>query len=172
MTQERIFYHMSPKKLELFAVLRPSDKPHLDPAIEKLLECHRPNSSISRSEAVYLSETEEASRHGLPYDEGYVHLVEAIGEVQRRDNYWIGQLQARHHPNPRLARLKDKSLDHLSDEGIASRYFAGEASRKPNWEIVARSAKVKSLVCDHAVQVRKGSLYRLLKKATDLKNDL
>ena len=26
MTQERIFYHMSPKKLELFTVLRPSGK--------------------------------------------------------------------------------------------------------------------------------------------------
>lgn len=173
MTQERIFYHMSPKKLELFTVLRPSGKPHLDPAIEKLLESRRPNSSIPRSEAVYLSETVEASRHGLPYDEGYVHLVEPIGEVQRRDNNWIGQLQVRHHVNPRLARLKDKRLNHLSDEEIASKYFAGEASPNPNWEVVAKSAKVMGIVGDHPVQVRKGSLDKRLKNATsspDLKN--
>ena len=174
MAQEKILYHMSPNKLELFTVLSPPGKPPLNSTIEELLDRHRPNSSIPRSEAVYLSETVEASRHGLPYDEGYVHLVEPIGEVQRRDNYWIGQLQLRYHPNSRLARLKDKTLDHLSDEEIVIRYFAGEASPNPNWEIVARSAKVMSLVSDHPLQFRKGSLDKRLKNATsgpDLKNE-
>jgi hypothetical protein len=174
MTKEKILYHVSPKKLDLFTVLAPSGTPHLDPAIEALLDSCRPDSSIPRSEAVYLSETPEASRHGLRYDEGYVHLVEPVGDVQRRDNNWIGQLQIRHHTNSRFARFKDKRLNHLSDVEMATKYFAGEASPNPNWEIVARSAQVKGLLSDHPVPLRSDSLERWLKNATpdlELKNE-
>ena len=129
----KIFYHMSRTKLPINTPLKSRGSTHVDPHVEKMLTARKPDPSIARSEGVYLGETEDASRHGLTYDYGYLHTVEPVGDLQRRDSNWVGQLQLRHHRNPKMVQMQDKRLIGISDEQIADRYWAGEASPNPNW---------------------------------------
>ncbi len=76
---------------------------------------------------------------GLTYDEGYIHAVDPLGDMERRDLVWTGILQMRHFKDPRFRR--DLRPD-LSDEQIADNWWAGAASEKPDWEYVAREAVV------------------------------
>ena len=86
-----------------------------------------------------MREEREFSTVGVPYDESYVHKVEPIGKVYKRDLAWIGVIQRRHHRNE---RLRKNDYPKLSDAQVVDKYWSGEASEKPRWEWVAREAKV------------------------------
>ena len=152
------FYHMRAAKLEIGAVIKPKGAPHVDPLVEAILNHHRPEGCLPRDDVVYLSEPQDSARHGLTYDAGFLHIVEPADEVQKRDNYWIGQLQLRHHSDPRFVALQDKSLRGLSDEQMVENYFNGVPSPKPNWEYVASEATVTGLVSDEAIEIHKSYL--------------
>jgi hypothetical protein len=65
--------------------LRPSGELYLGGTVEGLLEQYRRPAQLSRASAVYLAETPEFASLGIPYVEGFVHVIDAEGEVQRRD---------------------------------------------------------------------------------------
>ena len=76
--------------------LQPSGELHLGATIEELLERYRRPGRLSRGHAVHLAETPEFASLGIPYNEGFVHVVEVEGEAQRRDQAWLRELQFRY----------------------------------------------------------------------------
>ena len=110
-----------------------------EPMVEGILESRRPPECPDRGDSVYMREEREFSTVGVTFDEGYVHKVEPIGKVDKRDLAWIGVLQRRHH---RDERLRKNNYSPLSDNNVADNYWSGEASDKPSWEWVAKEAKV------------------------------
>jgi hypothetical protein len=147
------YYHMSASKLKIGCELKPKGGAHVSEEVEEILARRRPDGSIARSNAVYLSETEKVSQFGLKYDRGYMHTVEPNGVVQKRDTKWVSELQMRHHANARIARLADQKLADFSDEDIADKYYAGEASSNPVWEFLAEGAIVEA-VSERPTQIR------------------
>jgi hypothetical protein len=107
--------------------------------VEEILEARRPPDCPDRGDSIYMREEREFSTVGVTFDEGYVHKVEPLGKVDKRDLAWIGIIQRRHHKND---LLRKDVLVGLSDSDIADRYWRGEASSKPLWEWVAKEAKV------------------------------
>jgi hypothetical protein len=118
-----------------------------EPLVEEILESRRPSLCLDRGDCVYMREEREFSTVGVPFDEGYVHEVEPIGKVDKRDNKWIGVLQLRHHKNERLRKNR---CHPLSDDDLADKYWSGEASDKPSWEWVAKHAKVIDVDSDRS----------------------
>jgi hypothetical protein len=152
MDQTQKYYRMSRKKDEIGTTLQGKGTLHVGQAIEDILERKRPEGCIPRPDCVFFSDNEDATKHGLTYDVGYLQLVEPVGLVQKRDNYWIGQLQLRHE---KKHALEDFTIAHLTDEELAEKYWKGEPSNKPNWEMVARSAIVTGYAYEEPVRVRK-----------------
>ena len=113
--------------------------------VEEILERNRPrHGQISRSAAVFVSESASSSRNGLPYSGGHLHEVEVSEPATRHDNGWIGELQRRHHPNSaiRTSIRPFPGTDGLTDDEIAQKYWVGDPSGKPSWEILCPSATV------------------------------
>ena len=90
---------------------------------------------------------------GVPFDQGYVHTVEPLGKIDKRDLAWIGVIQRRYHKD---SRLRKNQYSDLSDEQVADKYWSGEASDKPSWEWVTKEAKVIA-VDNETSQVRPNS---------------
>jgi hypothetical protein len=140
MCQVQRYYHVSRKKLLLGETLRGGDGSGLvSSMVEEILERTRPVNCAHRSDCAFFSGSERASKHGLKYDHGYLHFVEPTGHIEKRDNYWIGQLQVRHTPS--LVRWRSPELGILSDDEIGKKYWSGEPSQKPNWELVAPKSR-------------------------------
>jgi hypothetical protein len=148
------YYHMSREKLQKGTVLRPKNDLHVNTKVEEILSRRKPETSLDRAESVFLGETEDSAKHGLTYDYGYLHVVQTNDQVERRDNYWIGQLQLRHHSNRKMRNFEDRDLRRFTDEEIADKYWSGIESKKPNWEIATKSAFVVELFSE---QVRIGA---------------
>ena len=146
------YLHMSWEKLAVGKILKPKGSAHT--AVDPILEARRPPKSLPRKDSVYLGETEDAAKHGLRYAFGYLHTAEPLGLVERRDSRWVGELQLRHHTNRRIAARARRKLASLSDDDIADKYWAGEASPQPNWEVAAAGAEITGLVYDDPVRVR------------------
>jgi hypothetical protein len=70
------YFHISREKLPLGAELRAKGGPHIDDEIEACLEKARPNGKLARADAIYMLDHADFSKSGVPYEEGYVHLVE------------------------------------------------------------------------------------------------
>jgi hypothetical protein len=161
MSQTQTYYRMSQKKVAIGTTLQGNGAPHVGEKVEGILREKRPDACIPRQDCVFFSDNEDATKHGLTYDYGYLQIVEPVGRVEKRDNYWIGQLQLRH--NKRLAALQDPGIAHMTDEELADKYWKGEHSNKPNWEMVATSATVTGYVYEDLVKVRKHPLDDALK---------
>jgi hypothetical protein len=164
MTETQKYYRMSREKAEIGTSLQGKGTLHVGPEIENMLENKRPDGCIPRADCVFFSDTEDATKHGLTYDYGYLQLVEPIGPVQKRDNYWIGQLQLRHQ---KKHDFEDVTIAHLTDEELADKYWNGEPSKKPNWEMVARSATVTGYAHEEPVKVRKSRLEDALRAVAE-----
>ena len=76
------YFHISREKLPLGAELRAKGGPHIDDEIEACLEKARPNGRLARVDAIYLLDHADFTKSGIPYEEGYVHLVEPHEPVQ------------------------------------------------------------------------------------------
>lgn len=124
--------------------------------MESILARRKPDDAIDRTNAVYLSETNDPSLFGLTYDQGYIHTVAVKGKVQKRDTNLVGELQKRHHANPLIAKLADQRLAALSDDEVADKYYAGEPSQQPTWEYLAEGGTVEE-VADEPVKIRSKS---------------
>lgn len=110
-----------------------------EPLIEDILAGRRPHHCADRGDSIYMREEREFSTVGVTFDNGYVHTVEPIGKVDKRDLAWIGVLQRRHHKNERVRKNVHPAL---SDDDVADRYWNGEASDRPLWEWVTEKATV------------------------------
>jgi hypothetical protein len=148
-------YHFSRQIVPVGEELRAKDGPHLPPMIEQMLEATRPRGKIGRAEAVFVVAIPDFTRFGLPFDQGYIHIVEAIGQVDKHDVSWIGTLQLRHHPS-KDPMLKKFSLSNssLSDDELCLSYWEGRAGKSPAWEYLARRATVLELYWAHPVEKR------------------
>jgi hypothetical protein len=138
----KTYYRIAERKYAKDEIIRGRGKSPLEakePLVEEILEQRRPADCPDRGDSVYMREEREFSTVGVTYDEGYVHEVEPIGEVDKRDLAWIGVIQRRHHKNE---LLRKNEYPTLSDTEIADKYWSGEASDKPLWEWVATEAKV------------------------------
>jgi hypothetical protein len=162
-TAPRPYYRMMKTKHPIGFKLEPKGEPHIDPDVEAILAKHRRDGQIDRANAVYFAETPEFSSLGIPYDEGFIHIVEPVGETQRRDQAWLGELQLRHHKNQELIRRQSAPLrarreefEGRSDQVLCENYFSGVLSSNPVIEVVATSATVVGYHSEILVRVRKG----------------
>jgi hypothetical protein len=138
----KTYYRIAMKKCAPDDIMKGRGKRPLEdtePLVEELLERHRRPSCPDRGDSVYMREEREFSTLGVTFNEGYVHTVEPIGKVDRRDLAWIGVIQCRYHRNE---RLRKELCPELSDAQVADKYWSGEASNKPSWEWVAKEVRV------------------------------
>jgi hypothetical protein len=162
MTAPRFYYCMMQTKQPVGFKLQKKGGPHIAPDVEAILARHRKDGQIDRAEAVYFAETPEFSALGITYDEGFIHIVEPVGETQRRDQAWLGELQLRHHKNHELirrlsapVRVRRKEFDGVSDQVLCENYFSGVLSSNPVIEVVATGATVAGYHLETPVRVRK-----------------
>lgn len=155
------YFHMSKKKLKVGTKLCARGGPRVDPTVEGIIEGRRKPQQIKRSDAIFVAETKDVSRLGLPFDHGYLLTVEPDGRIERRDANWIGELQRRHKP-PRGVK-PDPGLKQLTDETIADKYLAGKMSPSPAPEVLCDSATVVDVV-DELSAVRRPKLADTLKE--------
>jgi len=136
------YYHISPVQLSIGQVIggtgkRPLQERH--PVIEGILEERRPTDELDRGSSVYLRQHRDFSTVGVTYYQGYIHTVEPIGSIRRRDLVWTGILQERH---ARDMRFRKDRYPLLTDAEIANLWWAGEASDQPDWEFLVEKASV------------------------------
>jgi hypothetical protein len=146
----KTYYRIAKKKYAKNEIMRGRGRRPLgdkEPLVEQILARRRPADCPDRGDSVYMRVEREFSTVGVTYDEGYVHEVEPIGKVDKRDLAWIGAIQMRYHKNQ---RLRKNEYPELSDDEIADRYWSGEASDKPLWEWVAKKAKVINVDSDRS----------------------
>jgi hypothetical protein len=146
--QEKPFYRISNDKYPKGYVFRGSGKRPLQdrfPEVEDILEGRRPKDKDDRGNSVYLREDKDFSKVGVTYGEGYIHTVDPVGRVERRDLVWTGILQKRYIQDERFR--KDLRPD-LSDDQVADKWWAGEGSETPDWEWVAPQATVVDVEAD------------------------
>jgi hypothetical protein len=144
----KTYYRIAGKRYAKGDIMKGRGKRPLEdaePLVEDILEKQRPADCPDRGDSVYMREEREFSTVGVTFNEGYVHTVEPVGKVDKRDLAWIGVIQRRHHRNE---RLRKELCPELSDPQVADRYWSGEASNKPLWEWVAKEAKVVDVDSD------------------------
>lgn len=107
--------------------------------VEAILERNKPSNAPNRGQSVFMRDDEDFSGVGVTYSKGYVHVVEPVGSVFKRDTYWIGVLQKRYIKDRRFRNDLESTL---SDDEVAKNYWTGHASAKPIWEWVAEKVKV------------------------------
>ena len=147
------YYHMSSQKLDDGSDLKNPGNNLPDSRIENILENKRPSDCIKRSDAIFVSTSKDFSKHGLPYDQGYIHRVSVSGQTSKHDNAWIGELQRR-HTTPENVKECLKPLEDaksMSDEDVAAKYWKGCESTKANWEILALDVRVVECVSTEPV---------------------
>jgi hypothetical protein len=148
--------------------LKPKGWPYLAPDVEAMLSNYRKEGQIDRAGAIYLAEAPQFSALGIPYDEGFIHIVEPAGETQRRDQAWLGELQLRHHKKEELLRrlsaptkARRKEFDGMSDQVLCENYFSGAMSNNPVVEVVATGGTVVGYHSETPVRVRNGIITRV-----------
>jgi hypothetical protein len=109
------------------------------PHVEEIFERRRPKDKDDRGHSVYLKDDKDFSKVGVTYDEGYLHTVDPVGEVEQRDLVWTGILQKRYIKD---SRFQKNLRPDLSDDQVADKWWAGEGSETPNWEWVTKEAVV------------------------------
>jgi hypothetical protein len=161
MTNPQTYYRMMKMRHPVGSKLEPKGGPHIDPEVEAILARYRRDGQIDRAHAIYFAETPEFSSLGISYDVGFIHIVEPVGETQRRDQSWLRELQLRHHKNPDfINRLSSavkagrKEFDGMSDQVVCENYFTGVLSSKPVIEVVANEATVVGHHSETPVRVR------------------
>jgi hypothetical protein len=163
------YYRMMRDRRPVGFHLRPSGELHLGETVEGLLERYRRPDRLSRANAVYLAETPEFASLGIPYAQGFVHVVEAEGEVQRRDQSWLRELQFRHHRNRQLIgrlspriMLARREFEEMSDQELCESYSSGRQSSRPTVEVVASGGIVVGHQSQEPTRVRRPGILSLL----------
>jgi hypothetical protein len=114
---------------------------------------------------MFFAETPEFANLGVQYDVGYIHFIEPVGDVQRHDQAWLGELQLRHHKNKEMVRRMDaanrtrrKEFEGMTDRVLCENYFSGALSENPSIEVVAKGATVTGYYSEEPVRVRPSGL--------------
>ena len=152
MTKNELF-HMSKTRLPIGTILECRGFPFVEIKVEEILSNVRPNNCIGRESSIFMSASRDACKKGLIFDEGYLHVVEPIGRVEKRDINWIKELQLRHHRNSIFHKKVDPALKNISDEEIANRYWQGISSAVAEWEYVSAAARVIELVSESPITI-------------------
>jgi len=150
------FYRVARTRYEVGHVFKGSNKYPLQdrfPEVETILERNRPKGKANRAESIYLREDEDFSKAGLTYAKGFVHTVETKDNVERRDLVWTGILQKRYFQDERFRR---DECPGLSDDEVAKKWWAGEASQSPDWEWITECATVVA-VGDDPIELKPDS---------------
>jgi hypothetical protein len=139
-------FHMSTNPDLEGQLLKGDGKPKLVEEIEDALERRRPSNCVQRLHAVYAVVTTDFQRFGV--NEGYIYEVEA-DDWHGHDVCWLKQLE--------LAHLKARYSAHylyiagtwpvLTDafvDDCCARYWKGESSTDPYWELLSETAEVKA----------------------------
>lgn len=151
-----IAYHMSPQLFSAGKRLAGTGKDKIDVLIEDGLESFRPEEAYSRRSSVFSHPIADFSESGLSID-GYIYEVEIPDDAQKRDLAWIGELQ-----KARL-KLKYPKLIHMQNypdwsenflKECASRYWAGMASDRPNWEYLSLHINIVKRLSLDVVQAK------------------
>ena len=144
--KSQTFYRMAVDRHPVGYPFKATGRKYLGDEIEALIEAHKPAEFLSRAAATYLSASEDVSRMGLDYDEGYLHVVEPVGLVERRDAAWLGELQRRLPISAVHAVLpKDERLARFTNDEIAKNYVTGKPTLEPHWEHLASEAIVTAV---------------------------
>ena len=154
--RKKQYYRIAKDKHAKGHVFRGSGKRPLQdrfPNVEDILERRRPKSKDDRGNIVYLRMDKDFSKVGVIYGEGYIHTVDPVGEVERRDLVWPGILQKRYIEDK---RFRENLRPDLTDDQVADKWWAGEGSETPSWEWVAPQAKVVD-VEDEPTEVKPNS---------------
>ena len=149
MSTKANYYRIAEKKHERGAIMKGSGKRPLaetEPHVETILEKQRPADCPDRGDCVYMLEECDFRTAGVPFDQGYVHTVEPLGKIDKRDLAWIGVIQRRYHKD---SRLRKNQYSDLSDEQVADKYWSGEASDKPSWEWSPRKRRSSPWIMKH-----------------------
>ena len=131
------------------------------PEVEDILERRRPNGKYDRGNSVYIKEDKDFSKVGVPYGKGYIHAVDPVGKVERRDLVWTGILQQRYFKDE---RFRKNPLPDLTDDQVADKWWAGEGSETPDWEWVAPEATVVDVDDDHVTVKPNSQLLNIFDK--------
>lgn len=157
------YYHASPEPLPPGFILKPKGRDFVHRDVEAVLERRRPDERRRRRDCIYLSTTEDAGRSGVDFASGFVHQATPIGPFDKRDNFWVGQLEARHDPG--RAGHRRPQLDNISDDALADSYWSGVQSTNPSWEIVASGARIEKCLDEAPRSFRHfGQMADILKK--------
>lgn len=149
------FFHFSRVKIPSGQLLEPMGNHQLREEIESLLANTKPRNCIGRPQSIFVSEDEACERHGLPFDDGFLHQVELLGRSERRDNTWLGVLQLRLSDRPGMRTSGYAKYPELSNEAICLSYWAGKASDTPNREIATDKALVKECLDDEPRKLKR-----------------
>lgn len=141
--ERKIYKRIEKQQLQLGNIITRDCAPPLAedyPCVESILESQRPDGCLSRSKSVNMRDDRDFSRMGIDtFEEGYVHEIEPLTAVEKRDVTWIGVLQAR-YPKGNL-KLTEKYTS-LSDKQVADNYWGGTLSDNPALEYATEKAKV------------------------------
>lgn len=151
------FYHMSTKPLAVDEEVPGNGKDKIDPRVEAELEKRRPETMLSRRDAVYARPLSDFSRCGI-VNAGYIYRVRLNGTPQYHDLNWIGPMQ--------LALLKEKYATKLPErvkafpdwtdelvERCCGNYWSGAESDAAVWEALAPSLTVLEILSDQPITV-------------------
>lgn len=143
MSFKESFYHMSPALHEVDEIftLRIKSTDYLGDQIGSILERNRPDFSISRLEAIFLNDSDDFSTHGI-LQNGYIYRVQAIGEIQTHNNYWLGVLQKRYSHKHLHKVIASAEHADLEDDEIARNYWNGTEASEGRQEFLAKSLKI------------------------------
>jgi hypothetical protein len=148
---------MSPHVYSVGEVIPGNGRHKVDPRIENELEARRPDSALSRRDAVYFLESTDFTICGV-VKPGYIYRVEPNAEPQKRDFAWIGEMQKAllklKYPDDILVK-KFPDWNAALIESCCSGYWSGTAKQAPGWEFLAPSCTVVEVVSSELVDPKK-----------------
>lgn len=145
----RNYFHFSDVEFDVGKELLPSGKFCISPEIEKILENCKPEKSISRKDAVFLSEDQNFSGYGFGNKAGYIYQVEVSDgtDAWRVDATWVSIIQHKElvqkYDHPSESKYEDYLS--LSNEELASKYWECLPTNTPNWEVLVSQARITNI---------------------------
>lgn len=147
------YFHISAAPYLIGQEVPGNGRDKIDPRIEDALEATKPDGMLSRRDAVYFRPGPDFSVCGI-VNAGYIYAVEPVGNVQKHDLMWIGEMQK--------ALLKEKYPDRAYfqcypdwDDALIEKccdaYWKGTASDSPVWEYLSPSFTVAEILSDKPV---------------------
>lgn len=111
--------------------------------VEEILEGYRPGHCFGRGFSVFMNNKRDFRFLGIPLQNGYIHEVVPVGEVQIRDVNWVGYLLQRF--SPLAASSSNLASMSMTDREFVENYWDGQPTNAPMWEFVSETAIVRNV---------------------------